>query len=548
MRLFAAFSLLLFTYTGFSQTNQERFLDSLLSTQTSSNGPGLAIGVVHQNELIHSGYAGLANLEYDIPITSETIFGLASITKQMTASCIGILEHRKQLSLEDDVRKHIPELHFFGDTIRIKHLLNHTSGLRNHNVLLNLKGFDYDHEGYTNEMIEELIYLQRGVNHSPGDKMLYSNSNYVLLALIVKRISGKSIPEFSNDELFVPLKMSQTFFKTDIHQVIKNRAHSYYKRDNVYMEPISLTLCVGAGGVGSTIEDMAKWSEILLNKNADFSYLSSFLSSLDTLNNGSANNCARGVFVSDYQGYSTLNHGGRDLGMRSKIVAIPELDLAVIVLTNSEHINADQISYEVLDSFLEPNEKQVTQALTYKHSLEELASFIGDYQEQNSDLLMQITLYNDTVWAQSSFGRAPVALINGEKNSLVREDNLSIVYTIHPTSPEFDLTVDFAGALFYFDKVQLADLEEFNLTEFVGDYFSKELDITYHIGNRDGLPFLSFKNNEDIPLYARRKDELGSNQRTRYSFNRNSKGELVGFHIASESTVKEIEFLKVTSD
>jgi CubicO group peptidase (beta-lactamase class C family) len=171
----------------------------------SANGPGITLGIVKNGQLIYHNSRGNMNLEYEIPFNDSTVIGLASVTKQFTAACIGILENQGKLSVNDDIRKYIPELTFYEDTIRIKHLLNHTSGIRNHNVLLDLMGFDFEHRGYTNQMIEQLMFRQKGVNNRPGEKMLYSNTNYVLLALLVKRVSGVPIHEFAQQELFAPL-------------------------------------------------------------------------------------------------------------------------------------------------------------------------------------------------------------------------------------------------------------------------------------------------------------------------------------------------------
>ena len=294
-------------------------IDSLFNF-IDNNGPGISIGIVKDGNLVYSYQKGLSNLEYEIPISPKTVFGLASITKQMTAACIGVLIQNGKLSVNDNVRTYIPELPNYGSTIKIKHLLNHTSGLRNHNVLLDLQGFDYEHMGFTNESIQKLIFSQNGVNNLPGEKMLYTNSNYVLLALIVERVSGKKIDVFAKKELFEPLGMKHTFFKSSLEQIIKNKAYSYYKKNNEYVQTKSLTHCIGAGGVGSTIEDMAKWSNLFTDETPELPFLPKFISTLDTLNNGEQLKYARGVFVSPYKNQKTINHSGRDLGMRSQLI------------------------------------------------------------------------------------------------------------------------------------------------------------------------------------------------------------------------------------
>jgi CubicO group peptidase (beta-lactamase class C family) len=530
----------------FSQESypSSKSIDSLFNF-INDNEPGISVGVVKNGNLIYSHQKGVSNLEYEIPISSKTVFGLASITKQMTAACIGVLAKNGKIDVNDDVRKYIPELPNYGQTIKIKHLLNHTSGLRNHNVLLNLKGFDYDHMGYTNESIQELIFSQNGVNNLPGEKMLYANSNYVLLALIIERLSGKKIDVFAKKELFEPLGMKHTFFKNALEQIIKNKAYSYYKKNNEYVQPKSLTHCIGAGGVGSTITDMAKWSNLFTNKTPNLSYLKEFICELDTLNNGNQMNFARGVVLSPYKGQKTINHSGRDLGMRSQLICLPEENLSVIIFTNSEHINVVNLSYKILDLFITSNEGIVHEKKGYSHSQKELRRFTGDYQEINSDLGMKILFENDTLKAKSSFGRFPIALKEKSKNQFHRAQNSSVGYQFfNDKNSTCDMIVDFGGAKFYFERVQLEHKKNVKLNDYVGIYYSDELNITYHVFIENGKLFLRYPNNPKIELNLGQKNEFGSGNRTRYLFTRNENQIVSSFTVASEGTVKDILFQK----
>jgi len=522
----------------------DKEIDSLFNF-IDKNEPGITIGVVQNGVLIYSYQRGMANLEYDVPFNKNTIFGIASITKQITSACIGVLEHKGKLDVNEDVRKYIPELPDYGHSIKIKHLLNHTSGLRNHNVLLNLKGFDYDHMGYTNKSIEKLIFSQKGVNNIPGEKILYANSNYVLLALIIERVSGNKIDVFAKEELFKPLGMKHTFYKSYLEQIIKNRAYSYYKEGKEFKQPRSLTHCIGAGGVGSTIADMAKWSNIFTNKESKFSYLSKFLTTLEPLNNGEEMRYARGVFVSPYKGYKTINHSGRDIGMRSQLICLPDEQLAVVAYSNSEEVNAVNLSYKVLDLFLKSKEGITEKKEYYAHSSVELKGLEGNYQEINSDLGMKIFIEGNVLKAKSSFGRKPIPLKEVTKNKFYRAQNSSVGYQFfNNENKECDLAVDFGGAKFYFERVKLQNPELVNLNDFIGTYYSEELDVTYQLFTENRKLFRQFPNNPKIELILGQKDEFGSQDRTRYHFRRNGK-EVVEFLIASEGTVKDILFQKI---
>lgn len=538
---------LLITSIGFSQTDLDGTINKILNSHVSSETePGLTIGIVKNGELIYHNSQGCMNLEYKLPFNDSTVFGLASITKQFTSACIGILEKQGKLKINDDVRKYIPELANYKETIQIKHLLNHTSGIRNHNVLLDLQGFDYKHRGYTNKMIQELMFKQEGVNNLPGEKMLYSNTNYLLLALIIERASGMKIEEFAKQEIFEPLKMHKTFYSKDLEDIIENKAYPYYKESGQYQQPKSLTHCIGAGGISSTVQDLAKWSNVFLNPNHDYFYLAEFITELDTLNNGQLMKHARGMFVSPYKGFMTYNHSGRDLGMRSQFICIPKKNLAVIVYTNSEDINAVNISYEILDLFIDDTSVANKRHVQYKHSNSQKSRFEGIYQELNSDLRMDIFLENDTLKAMSSFGRNATALISESANSLCRIDNPSIVYTFQTEeSREADLLVDFGGAIFYFERIELESKPNQNLAEFAGSYYSAELDVTYSISLENNKLILSYPNNEGITIKEGAKNTFGANRRTKYTFDRSNAGKIISFEVASEGTVKDILFKKV---
>lgn len=502
MKLILIIISILISATAFSQTPSKANISRILNAHVNTeSGPGVTVGIVKNGEIIYHENRGVMNLEYKLPFNDSTVFGLASITKQFTSACIGILVKQGKISINDDVRKYIPELANYKDTIQIKHLLNHTSGLRNHNVLLDLQGFDYKHRGYTNKTIQKLMFKQEGVNNIPGKKMLYSNTNYVLLALIVERVSRMKIEEFAKQEIFEPLNMHKTFYSKSLEDIIENRAYPYYKENGQYQQPKSLTHCIGAGGMGSTVQDLAKWSNVFLNPNHDFSYLADFITELDTLNNGQLMKHARGMFVSPYKGFTTYNHSGRDLGMRSQFICIPKKKLAVIVYTNSEDINAVNISYEILNLFIDETSNENQKQEGYNHSTTQKKIFEGFYQESNSDLRMDIFVENDTLKALSSFGRNATPLISKSANSFVRIDNPSIVYTFQvEKNTDADLLVDFGGAIFYFESIELDLSPNQNLDEFIGNYYSDELNVTYSISIENNNLILSYPNNEGIQI------------------------------------------------
>ncbi len=547
MKYYSIPFLLLIMAPIWGQNTLQSTIDTLLKEAVPDVAtPGLTVGVVQDGQLVYHQSRGCMHLGYDLPFNDSTVFGLASVTKQFTAACIGVLAQQGRLSVHDDVRRYLPELAFYGDTIRIRHLLNHTSGIRNHNVLLDLQGFDYAHRGYTNAMIEALMFKQKGINNPPGATMRYSNTNYVLLALIVERVSGEPLHAFARTELFEPLGMTHSCYKSQLGQLIKNKAQTYPKKGDQYQNFPSLTLCVGAGGMVSAIEDLAKWSQIFLDTTAKLRYLKPFLTQLDTLTDGSPMKHARGIFVAPYKGHLTLNHSGRDRGMRSQFICVPQLQLAIVVYANTNALDAVGLSYRILDAFLPPAPAISTARIQGDNAYADvpLATFQGVYQELNSDLKMTFSVQQDTLMVLSSFGQRAIPLRRTSSTTFQRMDNPAVSYNFRP-SGNADLEIDFGGAVFYFETIELDPRPNKDLEDYVGDFYSEELDVTYSLRLVDGQLLLSYPNNVDLVLKEGATDTFGANRRTKYAFRRNSEGRVVGFEVASEGTVKGILFEKV---
>ncbi|OIQ30444.1 MAG: hypothetical protein BM564_03500 [Bacteroidetes bacterium MedPE-SWsnd-G2] len=547
MRYLVILYIFILSITSNAQTFRIQSIDSILNSYGIQGfSPGFTVGIVHEDNLLYHGYRGYMNLEYNLPFNDSTVISLASVTKQFTSACIAILEKRGKLSIEDDVRTYIPELKDYGSIIKIKHLLNHTSGIRNHNVLLNLMGFDYNHEGYTNKSIQKLMFQQEGVNNKPGEKMLYSNTNYVLLALIIERVSNESLPEFAKSNLFEPLQMNSTFYKSNLNAIIKNRSYPYYYHNGSHYQRKSLTHCIGAGGIKTTIRDMEKWAQVYLDNTHKLHYLGLFTTQTETLNNNEQMTHGKGMFTSNYNGLKTYNHNGRDIGMRSQFLIIPDLNLAIFVYSNTDEINAVDLSYSLLNLWIPEQSKSEVPKNAQTFSSKNLIKFTGDFQELNSDLRMKMFVENDTLKALSSFGRNPIPLIRESKTSFSRKNNPSVKYEyiLHNQTAEL-LNVDFGGAQFYFEKVTLSGNPNSNVSDFVGSYYSKELNVTYDLKVEDNKLVLNYPNSNNIILNEGEQDVFGSNRRTKYEFIRNNKGQVNRFLVSSEGTVKDILFHKI---
>jgi CubicO group peptidase (beta-lactamase class C family) len=551
MRIFITlFTVLIFNSSFAQRINELIKVDSIIQSYNKPNAPGFSIGIVENGKLIYSKGIGLANLETGTKNSGDIIFGIASIAKQFTAACIWSLIKENKISLDDNIRKYIPEFPSYGEKILVRHMLNHTSGIRNYHAIMELAGFDYDKEFHDNSTILKLACKQKGLNNIPGEKVIYGNTAYTLLAIMIERITGQNLNEYAKNKIFLPLGMNHTFYRTDTSSIIPNRALGYVQNDEGNFEHLSSNqITYGAGSVGSSIEDLAIWSNILNGLNTEYLELTKFLTTVETLSSGEVAKYARGVMVDEYKNKKTVHHSGNGLVGQSQIIVVPELNLGVVILTNLGTIDPSPLSYRILDLFLPLQNKEIIKsAQTFHHKKRDLMKFSGQYKEQNSDMKMEILIENDTLKSLGGQGKKSIPLNSIEKGKFIRLNNSSVLYDfISASKAKADLIVYFGGTPFYFSKAQFIDFNTINLTDYVGHYFSEELSVEYEIYIENNSLFLNCPNHDRTQLSAGQKDEFGNGQRILYHFTRNKENEVVKLYLSAEGTVKDIEFIKITT-
>ena len=527
-----------------AQTNANQKIDELLSTYVSSDAPGFSVKVINRGESVYSKGFGLSNLDYNVKNSDSTIFSIASIAKQFTASAIWALINDGKISLDDDIRMYLTEFPEHNETIKIRHLLNHTSGITNYQTLMYLSGFDYDKDYYDNNTVLKLACRQKELNNFPGEKVAYSNTSYNLLAIIIERISGKNLNDYLKENVLNPLNMNNTFVRVAHGKRIKNKAIGYQKKGDSYIYNVSNQLSYGAGSMGSSINDMAIWMQMLNGQKLKFTSLTHFLKTTETLNSGKEAKYARGLMIDDYKGYETLNHSGFGFGERSQLITVSEKQIGIIVLTNSQSINAPRIAYKILDILLS-NEENIQKENVVKISFEKqnLDEFIGEYKEINSDMTMEIFVENDSLKSIGSMGRTSAALIQHNKNKFHRIKSQNVKYDFTP-SASHDMVISFGGTPFYFTHAKFIDLDSVDVSGFVGDFYSEELDVTYHFFVENDTLKLSYRGNENISLNPVQLNEFGNNDRTLYHFTKNEKDTVTGMLLSCDGTVKNIIFKK----
>jgi len=362
----------------------EVILDWYVKEKVGPGSPGLALALIRDGNVVFEQGWGLANLEYDVPITPTTVFHAASVSKQFTAFAIARLIQQGKLSLEDDIRKYLPEMHDCGAIITVRHLLSHTSGLRDQWMLLMLARM---HNGGVVSQAEvvKLLERQRELLFNPGEEFLYCNSGYTLLSEIVAKVSGKSFGDFTRDEIFEPLGMMNSHFHTNSQEVVKKMAYCYYPSpDGGYRKALLNYETVGATGLYTTAEDLAKWIASIQHPKPGAVAPFALMEQPSRLNSGEKLDYGMGLFLEDYRGTRLIQHGGADAGYRSFVLWFPDLRLGVALLSNFGSIDSREIALTAAETYL-GDKLQPTRPLaqterpSIKLSAPELDRYVGKY-------------------------------------------------------------------------------------------------------------------------------------------------------------------------
>jgi CubicO group peptidase (beta-lactamase class C family) len=309
------------------------------------------VAVIQHGKLVYEKGYGLANLEYDVPVTPQTIYHVASVSKQFTAMAVVLLEQDGKLSLEDDVHKYLPELPDYGHAVTIRQLLQHTSGIRDQWQTLALAGWRLD-DVITQEQILRVLFRQKELNFVPGTRHLYSNGGYTLAAEIVSRVSGKPFPDFCRERIFEPLGMAHTHFHIDHRRIVHDRAYSYSKHGDSYQaEPLNYAN-VGATSLFTTAPELVRWLDNFREPKVGGHRAIERMQEQAVLADGNKIDYALGISIGNHRGLKTISHSGGDAGYRSFVVWFPEQELGVAVLTGLASFDTAGAAYNVADAVL----------------------------------------------------------------------------------------------------------------------------------------------------------------------------------------------------
>jgi CubicO group peptidase (beta-lactamase class C family) len=326
-------------------------VDAIFAQWNKPDSPGTSVAVMRHGQLLLSKGYGQATLEYPVPITPDTIFHVASVSKEFTAMCLVLLEQDGKLSLEDDIHKYLPELPDYSHRVTIRQLLTHTSGIRDQWQTLALAGWRLD-DVITQDQILRVLFRQKELNFEPGSRHLYSNGGYSLAAEIVHRVAGKGFDRFAEERIFQPLGMTRTHVHDDLTHVVPGRAYSYSLNTGTWFNSPLNYANYGATSLFTTAPDLLKWLDNFRTAKVGGKAAVARLQEEATVADKPVG-YALGLSVGKYRGLRTVGHGGSDAGFRSFVLYFPDEELGVVVLSNAATFNSNQAANRVAEVFLE---------------------------------------------------------------------------------------------------------------------------------------------------------------------------------------------------
>ena len=520
-------------------------VDSVFLHMDRTTTPGCALSVMKEGRPVYLRGYGMANLEYGIPITPSSVFHVASVSKQFTTFAVSLLVAEGRVSWEDDIRTYVPEVPDFGETITLRHLANHTSGMRDQWSLLGMAGWRFEADVITQGDVLDITARQTALNFPVGAQYLYSNTGFTLLAVVVERVSGQTLKEFARERIFGPLGMSGTHFHDDHNTLVPDRAYAYAPiADGKYRISIPDFDVVGATSLHTTVEDMARWDRNFYTAEVGAREVVEEMHRQGILRSGDTIDYALGLVHGRYRGLPTVGHGGADAGYRSQFLRFPEQETSVAVLCNFPSSNPGRLATRVADVLLEgalsplPSAEEGGGADSHEADLvpltrEEAEGLAGFYLRDDYDGPREVEIREGVLWSGSQRlvhqGEWSFRIGDEDDTLQFREGADGVVRLEGPDGKSYR-------------RYPRIDPAQVKMDEYAGHYWSEDLGTSYQVRVEEGeLVFWHRKmgNRTLTPRFPH-----GFSAGSSVLFSRDSEGSVDGFTM-STGRVWKVRFRKL---
>ena len=499
-------------------------------------GPGCAAAVSLNGDTVFEKAFGLADLEHNVPNTAQTIFESGSVAKQFTAASLVLLQQDGKLSLDDPVRKYIPELPDYGSPLTIRHLLNHTSGLRDWGTVMGLTGAGRGDRVINQDLALDVITHQQALDFKPGSEYSYSNSGYNLAAIIVERVSKQKFPAFVEERLFKPLGMKNSSWRDDYQRVVPGRAQAYARQGN---GPWRLNMpfmnVYGNGGMLTTVGDWMRWNAMLDSQSLGAPLVAA-LETQGVLNDGRKIAYALGLVVDKYKGMKDVSHGGATAGYQTFLARYPDSKVSVGVMCNGTSPGAGGIAANITDEIFGPY-PETARAEPARISEDELKKFVGIWRNEKTHAPARFAIENGVSrWS----GARVVPMGGGQFTAGGNQLRFNLDKDSKPVSAE---TVDSDGEVTRFVAETEWTPTPADLASFKGDWFSEEAGAQLTVALEADKAFIKQRPSTNLQMQPLYKDHF-SVQGYVVWFTRDKNGKVNGMHVGA-SRMRDMPFVRV---
>jgi CubicO group peptidase (beta-lactamase class C family) len=516
--------------------------------------PGGVVGVIRDGELAFAEAYGMANLSHGIPFTVETVSNIGSVSKQFTAFAIALLAGEGRLSLDDEVREHIPELPAFDEPVTLRHFLNHTSGYREIYNTTPIAGWSGEDALWREEAIR-LVQHQPALQTPPGSEYNYNNTGYILLAEVVSRVTGVPFPEWMAANVFAPLGMDHTVIKAEQGQVIPHSAQGYVPaEEGGFREARDLAASYGAGGIYTTVTDLARWIGNFGEPRVGDSELLAQMVERGVLTNGDTIPYALGLSVGTRRGLRMVSHGGADIAHRAMLMYFPEINAGIVTLSNHAAFDG-QIPGKTADAFFaehfEEDEERAAEEAPEGGPVvvppEVLDTYVGKYEVESIGLVVEYKRDGDRFYAQAQ-GQPEVDLV-AQSDSVFDYEGVEATVTFHQSEGGAVERATHAQGGQEYTLVRLPPWSPTveDLQAYVGRYYSDEIETFYTIAVEDtALVARHRRMEEDIPLTPKSEDRFAGEAFffSDVEFVRGDDGSVTAFRVSNGRT-RDVLFERV---
>ncbi|MCU0514814.1 MAG: beta-lactamase family protein [Anaerolineae bacterium] len=518
-----------------------RAIHDLFADWQREDAPGGVLGIIEHGELRYSAAFGMADLERPAPLTTDSVFDVASVSKQFTAFCMALLAEDKRLSLADSIHDHLPELPAYGDVITIRQMLHHTSGLPDYLELMDLAGLPLEND-YPPARVFRLLRAHPYLNGRPGERFLYSNTGYVLAAALVQRLTGQSLAQFAHERIFQPLGMTQTRFGDDFSRPILHRAIGYAPINGQFAIAQSLMTLVGDGKLLTTLADLARWdANFSQNRLGGGQDLIRLMVEPGRLNDGTPIEYALGLQLHSYRGLSGIRHAGAWMGYKAEFMRFPEAALTIVCLANRRDAYPAERCRRVLDRLLQDRLAPLpTVPVPQDAPPAAITARLGRYLDLAGRITWQLQWEGGRLW-MVHYSWARFGLQEQSEGYFVSVIG-PVTLTLRFAGDEAHVTLEgFAPAVLRF----LPDWSPANRDEYAGGYRHDALQVEHHIRrNAQSLEVVVGDARQPIPLEPIAPDIWIAPNTFYYAFERDAEGQIVAVAVSSER-VRDLRFRRL---